>query len=91
MQKIFSYLMIGLIKGYQYVISPILPKSCRFLPTCSEYGLEALKQHGLIKGTWLTSRRLCRCHPWGASGYDPVPLKEKLQSSGIISGDRDRM
>jgi len=77
MQKIFSYLMIGLIKGYQYGISPILPKSCRFLPTCSEYGLEALKQHGLIKGVWLTSRRLCRCHPWGASGYDPVPLKEK--------------
>ena len=77
MHTIFSYLMIGLIKGYQYLISPLLPKSCRFLPTCSEYGLEALKQHGLIKGMLLTGRRLCRCHPWGGSGYDPVPIKDK--------------
>lgn len=77
MQKVFSCLIIGLIKGYQYLISPLLPKSCRFLPTCSEYGLEALRQYGLIKGSWLTGKRLCRCHPWGGSGYDPVPLKNK--------------
>lgn len=65
--------LIGLVKFYQLCISPFTPPSCRFTPTCSQYALEALRKHGLLKGSWLTLRRLSRCHPWGGSGYDPVP------------------
>lgn len=64
---------IALIKLYQLVISPILGPKCRFTPTCSHYGVEALKKHGIFRGTWLTIKRISRCHPWGGSGYDPVP------------------
>ncbi len=60
---------------YRAAISPMLPRSCRFTPTCSAYALEALRVHGPIKGLWLTVKRLSRCHPWGGSGYDPVPPK----------------
>ena len=58
---------------YRAAISPMLPASCRFTPTCSEYALEALRRHGPIKGSYLTIKRIMRCHPWGGSGYDPVP------------------
>lgn len=58
---------------YRACISPMLPPSCRFTPTCSQYALEALRRHGALRGTYLTVRRLLRCHPWGGSGYDPVP------------------
>jgi putative membrane protein insertion efficiency factor len=68
-----SGLLMALIRGYQYLLSPLLPDSCRFVPTCSQYGVEALKKHGPAKGFWLTSKRIFRCHPWGGSGYDPVP------------------
>jgi len=69
-----SLILRGLIRGYQLLISPILPgHSCRFLPTCSHYGMEAVETHGALKGGWLTLRRVLRCHPWGGSGYDPVP------------------
>jgi hypothetical protein len=61
------------IHFYRLCISPMLPKQCRFTPTCSQYALEALKKHGPIKGLWLTIKRISRCHPWGGSGYDPVP------------------
>lgn len=61
------------IHFYRYCISPLTPASCRFTPTCSEYAIEAIMLHGAIKGTWLALRRICRCHPWGGSGYDPVP------------------
>jgi putative membrane protein insertion efficiency factor len=71
--KILALPIILLIKIYQLVISPILPPSCRFTPTCSHYSLEALKKHGLVKGGWLSLKRILRCHPWGGSGYDPVP------------------
>jgi len=76
MQRI-KYLLslpfILLIQIYRYAISPFFPSSCRFTPTCSAYGLEAFKKHGPIKGFWLTAKRISRCHPWGKSGYDPVP------------------
>jgi uncharacterized protein len=62
-----------LIQGYKLVISPIIGPRCRFLPTCSDYALEALARHGLLRGGWLALRRIGRCHPWGDSGYDPVP------------------
>jgi len=66
------------IRFYQWVVSPLLPASCRYLPTCSDYAAEALATHGLMTGIWLTAKRLLRCHPWGGSGYDPVPDKHEL-------------
>ena len=66
-------LCIGLIRVYQYGISPLLPRVCRYAPSCSEYAREAIERHGVILGCWLAARRLSRCHPWGGHGYDPVP------------------
>ena len=72
--KLVSASFRGLIRGYQLLVSPILSAhSCRFLPSCSAYGMEALDKHGALVGLWLTAKRLLRCHPWGGSGYDPVP------------------
>jgi uncharacterized protein len=64
-----------MIRGYQLLIRPILPPSCRFYPSCSHYAAEAVTQHGAVHGSWLALRRVLRCHPWGGGGYDPVPLK----------------
>ncbi|HET7422003.1 MAG TPA: membrane protein insertion efficiency factor YidD [Gemmatimonadales bacterium] len=66
-------LLAGLIRGYQIVLSPLLPPSCRFHPSCSQYALEAVTRHGALKGGWLAARRLARCHPFHPGGYDPVP------------------
>jgi len=63
---------------YKYVISPMTPASCRHIPSCSEYAIEALKIHGPIKGIYLGTRRILKCHPWGTHGYDPVPPKKVL-------------
>ena len=65
--------LIAVVKFYQLCISPFTPPSCRFTPTCSQYALEALRKYGPLKGLWLALRRLSKCHPWGGSGYDPVP------------------
>lgn len=73
MRKIIIFPFILLIKGYQLLISPLLPSTCRYNPTCSHYSLEALQKHGLLKGGWLAIKRIGSCHPWGRSGYDPVP------------------
>lgn len=62
-----------LIRAYRFTISPLMMPRCRFLPTCSDYAEEALVVHGPVAGGWLALRRICRCHPWGGSGYDPVP------------------
>lgn len=64
---------ILLIRFYQTCISPLTPPSCRYTPTCSQYGIEAIRKYGIFKGGWLTFKRIMRCHPWGGSGYDPVP------------------
>lgn len=72
-KSILSFPFILLIKLYQWIISPWIGPACRFTPTCSHYGIEALKKHGPIKGLWLTVKRISKCHPWGGSGYDPVP------------------
>ena len=61
------------IRAYQLLLAPVLPPSCRYLPSCSHYAEEAITVHGPVRGTLLAARRLCRCHPWGGSGYDPVP------------------
>lgn len=73
MLKPLTWIMIGLVKFYQYVISPLMPANCRYQPTCSAYALEALTSHGPIKGGWLTVKRLGRCQPFGGYGFDPVP------------------
>jgi hypothetical protein len=70
------------IRIYQKIISPLLPGVCRYRPTCSEYMAEAIQTHGIVKGLYLGTRRLLRCHPWGGSGYDPVPPKEKPDKKG---------
>jgi uncharacterized protein len=66
-------LLATMIRGYQIVLSPLLPPSCRFHPSCSQYALEAVTRHGALKGGWLAARRLARCHPFHPGGYDPVP------------------
>ena len=68
-----AFLLRGLIRAYQFLVSPVLPPACRYLPTCSEYAVDAILAHGAARGSWLALRRLARCHPWGGSGYDPVP------------------
>ena len=68
--------LIGLVKGYRLLLSPWLGSSCRFMPTCSAYSLQALEQHGAAAGTYLTVARLARCHPWCEGGHDPVPLEK---------------
>ena len=73
LKQILIFPAVLLIKFYQICISPFTPPSCRFTPTCSQYALEAFRKHGPFKGLYLTVRRLLRCHPWGGSGYDPVP------------------
>ncbi|MEO7987631.1 MAG: membrane protein insertion efficiency factor YidD [Gemmatimonadales bacterium] len=65
--------LAALIRGYQRFISPLLPPSCRFYPSCSQYALEAVTRHGALKGGWLAARRLARCHPFNPGGFDPVP------------------
>lgn len=71
--KIIAFLFVLLIRFYQLAISPLLPSACRYTPTCSQYGLEAIKKYGPLKGGWLAIRRISRCHPWGGHGHDPVP------------------
>jgi len=77
LKKIATYPFILLIRFYQAAISPYTPAACRFSPTCSSYSLEALQIYGLFKGSWLAIKRIGKCHPWGGSGYDPVPKKEE--------------
>ncbi|KAA3618639.1 MAG: membrane protein insertion efficiency factor YidD [Calditrichaeota bacterium] len=72
---VFAFSLIVFVRFYQMVISPLFPARCRYLPTCSEYMIDAVKIHGPLKGFWLGLKRFARCHPWGASGFDPVPPK----------------
>lgn len=70
---VVSLMLVSGVRAYQLFLSPLLPPSCRFLPSCSEYAAEAVRRHGAVLGSGLALRRLARCHPWGGSGYDPVP------------------
>ncbi len=74
-KSVLVYPFIFLIRFYQGAISPFTPATCRYQPTCSSYSIEALQKHGLVLGGWLALKRICSCHPWGGSGYDPVPQK----------------
>ncbi len=73
MSALIAKLFIGLLRAYQMAISPLLPGSCRYSPTCSQYGVEALRKHGPWRGGWLTLKRFISCNPWGGHGHDPVP------------------
>ena len=68
-----KYILIGLLRMYKKIISPMLPNSCRFHPTCSVYAMEALEKHGVLNGTWLAIKRVLKCHPFHKGGFDPVP------------------
>ena len=76
MKKGFTYIietiLISLIRFYQLFISPLLGNNCRYYPTCSQYAIEAIEKKGIIKGSWMAVKRICRCHPWHDGGYDPV-------------------
>ena len=77
LMKFLTFPFILLIRFYQSAISPYLPATCRYYPTCSQYSIEALEKHGLFFGSYLAVRRILSCHPWGKSGHDPVPEKFK--------------
>lgn len=74
-KKWLSYILIAIVKFYKSFISPLTPATCRYTPSCSTYTLEAIRVHGPFKGFWLGLKRISSCHPWGGSGYDPVPGK----------------
>ena len=76
-----KYVLIGLLKAYRFAISPLYGQVCRYHPTCSAYALEAVQTHGAVRGTWLAMRRVARCHPWAAGGFDPVPPHKNRRSS----------
>jgi hypothetical protein len=76
-------LLLWLIKGYRYFISPLVPPTCRFQPTCSQYAIEAITVHGTFKGSWLAVNRILRCHPFHPGGYDPVPSSDKVSDSKV--------
>lgn len=77
-------LLIGLVRGYRLLLSPWLGSACRFEPTCSQYSLQALQQHGAAAGSYLTLRRLVRCHPWCDGGHDPVPQEPPRLFSRLV-------
>jgi len=68
-----KYVLMFLVRAYQLLVRPVLPPTCRFSPSCSQYSLEAISKHGALKGLWLTIKRVIRCNPWNPGGYDPVP------------------
>ena len=76
LNKAITFPLFILIRGYQLIVSPLLGSNCRFMPTCSEYAIESFKSYGLIKGFFLTIKRIGKCHPWGSHGYDPIPTKK---------------
>ena len=75
LNKIIIFPFVLFIRVYQLIISPMIGSNCRFIPTCSEYAMESLREYGLIKGIFLSIKRIGKCHPWGSHGYDPIPTK----------------
>ncbi len=85
-----KHLVIGLLKVYRLLISPLYGQVCRYHPSCSAYALEAVSMHGAAKGTWLALRRIGRCHPWAAGGYDPVPAHYEWWDVGVPGSEELR-
>lgn len=82
-----KHVLVWLIKGYRFAISPLYGQVCRYYPTCSAYGLEAITVHGSLRGSWLTIRRIASCHPWAEGGVDPVPPRRGTATDSETSGD----
>ena len=82
-----KHVLIWLLKGYRFAISPLYGQVCRFYPTCSAYALEAVTEHGAVKGSWLAIRRVGRCHPWNPGGYDPVPPRRGAEHDPATEPD----
>ncbi len=78
-----KYLLIGLLRAYRFLISPLYGQVCRYYPSCSAYALDAVREHGAAKGSWLAVCRVGRCHPWAAGGYDPVPEHYSWRNSWV--------
>lgn len=78
--------LVGLVRAYQWLVSPLLPSACRYDPTCSRYAAEAIRRFGAVRGAALAARRVGRCHPWGGHGYDPVPENPKREKQGSRIG-----
>jgi putative membrane protein insertion efficiency factor len=85
-----KYVLMGMLKLYQWTISPMLGPVCRFYPSCSHYAYQAIATHGSLKGCYLTARRLLRCHPWNPGGFDPVPPRRKASAAGDVPGTEHR-
>jgi len=86
MKTLLVSLFVGILRGYQLLLSPMLGPRCRFYPSCSNYAIEALRVHGAARGSWLAARRVGRCHPWNAGGLDPVPPKGAKESHSAACG-----
>ncbi|MEM8512727.1 putative membrane protein insertion efficiency factor [Massilia sp. MP_M2] len=86
MKRLLVSVFVGILRGYQLLISPMLGPRCRFYPSCSNYAIEALRVHGAARGSWLAARRVGRCHPWHAGGLDPVPPKGAKESHSAACG-----
>jgi len=84
-----SALLQALVRGYRYFLSPLLAPACRFHPSCSAYAEEALQRHGVLRGSWLSARRLCRCGPWHPGGVDPVPGSRTARTARSAAAARD--
>ena len=73
LSRLLRTILLVLIRFYQLVISPLFPVSCRYAPSCSDYAVDAVARFGVFRGSWMAAKRICRCHPWGGTGFDPVP------------------
>ncbi len=89
-KKVFSFIFLVLIRFYQYVISPFTSASCRYTPTCSQYAAKAIQVHGPFRGGWMALRRISSCHPWGGSGYDPVPPAKGKEEKNEPQNNQDQ-
>lgn len=86
--SILQRVALGMLRGYKWAISPLLPPACRYVPTCSEYAMEAVERYGVLRGSWMAAGRLLRCHPFVKGGYDPVP-HAATGCTGIKSDGRE--
>lgn len=88
LKKLFAGILIGMVRFYQYAISPMLGSNCRHTPTCSTYMIQAIKEWGPVQGSWMGLKRIGRCHPWGTHGYDPVPRRPAAPQSVADKKDK---